>query len=83
MKKKAKKHVKTLRDWGYEVIRSDGFAVEDGEEIHTLYVEGAGVKLYLRDDDLDSLENLADLDGHIQRCTQLLEAEMLAEEEAA
>lgn len=69
---------------GYDV----GFAVKAGD-VYVFHIEGHGITLYLRDDDVDGWASVLDRDAHAERALQHVErsegktyGEILARQEA-
>jgi hypothetical protein len=54
--------VDQLREWGYRVEQSQEIA---GSPIW--YVDGFGMQTYVRDDDKEAMDTLADPDAHAER----------------
>lgn len=58
-------HIEQLREWGYSVDRANAVSY---------LVRGPGLQLYVGVDDTETWEKLTDLDRHIERSHQQVEA---------
>ena len=72
-------YIKRLIALGYKVTRSDACLGPaecpgiDCEHERTLHIEGCGIKTYVREDDHEALDALADEWTHVERVTQMAE----------
>jgi hypothetical protein len=68
-----KQRIKHLESLGYEVGLSAEIPTPE-RVVRSYYIDGHGVQTYLRDDDQDGWDSMADKDAHDERVKQIKEA---------